>query len=171
VNYIGETPAGATFSDDRIYRYSLWRNWESSPKRDLVAFIGLNPSTADEVKNDPTVTRCIRFSQYWGYGAMAMLNVFAYRATDPENMKAQPDPVGPLNDAAIAAVCSCAARVVCCWGNHGLHKGRAKQVWSLLQNLPPAQIRCFGLTKLGQPKHPLYLNRRTQTLKLVLPDL
>jgi hypothetical protein len=126
--------------------------WDESKER--IAFVGLNPSTADEVKNDPTVTRCINYAQRWGYGGMWMLNLFAYRATDPNIMKAQADPVGPENDRSILEVYSQARLSIACWGTHGAHRDRGRQVIAQL----PA-LHCLGITKAGYPKHPLYLHR------------
>lgn len=115
-------------------------------------FIGLNPSTADEVNNDPTVTRCINFSKAWGYGAFCMTNIFAYRATDPKVMKAQPEPVGPDNDKWLVEIAREAGIVIAAWGVHGEHLNRGKEVVDLLD-----EIHCLGRTKKGYPKHPLYL--------------
>ena len=85
------------FSPCRRYRYTLWRAWDMF-NPGYVMFIGLNPSTADEVQDDPTIRRCIGYAKEWGYGAFCMTNIFAFRATDPRVMKAQADPVGPEND-------------------------------------------------------------------------
>lgn len=141
---------GAVFSPCRRYRYLLWRVWRPGDK--LVAFIGLNPSTADETANDPTVRRCIGFAERWGYGGLVMLNLFAFRATDPKVMKAEPEPVGPENDQAIWNAAMAVDQVIAAWGTHGEHQGRDKRVRGQLQNL-----YCLGTTKDGHPRHPLYL--------------
>src|SRR5882724_4976365 len=86
---------GAVLSDCERYRYALWRRWAERP---AVLFVGLNPSTADALQDDPTIRRCIRFAKAWGYGALYMGNLFAFRATDPRAMKAEADAVGPDND-------------------------------------------------------------------------
>ena len=88
--------SSAVFSECRRYRYVLRRIWdrEKSP----AMFVGLNPSTADEVRNDPTVTRCIGYAQRWGAGGLIMTNIFAFRSTDPNGLLAIEDPVGPLNN-------------------------------------------------------------------------
>lgn len=86
----------ATLSEDRKYRYTLTRIWdETKPK---VMFIGLNPSTADETKDDPTIIRCINFAKSWGYGGLEMTNLFAFRATNPKVMKNEKEPIGKDND-------------------------------------------------------------------------
>lgn len=141
----------ATFSPCRTYRYSLWRRW-GEPSQGYAMFIGLNPSTADEVENDPTVRRCIQYAKDWGYGALCMTNAFAFRETNPALMKAHPEPVGPDNDAALVALAKDAGVVVAAWGNDGLHRDRYKQVVALLPGLS-----CLRMTKRGQPWHPLYL--------------
>ena len=92
----GYIRTGAEFSKDRIHRYALYRVWDES--KPLIMLIGLNPSTADENKDDPTIKRCVSFAKHWGYGGLIMVNIFAYRATDPRKMKKATDPVGPDND-------------------------------------------------------------------------
>ena len=133
--------------------------WRRRLAGNMVAFIGLNPSTADETVNDPTVTRCMGYARRWGYSGMIMLNLFAYRATDPQEMKRQADPVGPANDFHLLLNCCRVQRVVCCWGNHGQYMGRAASVRQLLQmdvnGLQPhymATALCLVLTSLGEPE-------------------
>lgn len=154
----GDLRSGALFSKCMSYRYSLTRVWNpDNPKAGMVAFIGLNPSTADEHENDPTVTRCINYAKGWGMDGMYMLNIFAYRATDPKVMKAHPDPIGISNDNILELitgdldVCKIA---VAAWGVNGTHLGRDAQVIKLLSNV---KLKCLGVTKDGHPKHPLYL--------------
>lgn len=145
---------GATFSVCKKWRYDLWRIWDyDSPP---CAFIGLNPSTADEKEDDPTVRRCMRFSRSWGYGGLIMLNLFGYRATDPAEMKRQKDPVGIDNDRIILQRILECPLTVAAWGNHGSHLGRDK---SFLDWISGIRLDCLGKTKAGHPKHPLYLSR------------
>lgn len=118
--------------------------------------IGLNPSTADETDNDPTVRRVISFAQREGCDALVMTNAFAFRATEPNDMKAAADPVGPENDKWLIECSNLASLVVAAWGVHGTFKGRCEQVQQLIPNL-----LCFGTTKDGHPKHPLYLASET----------
>ena len=117
-------------------------------------FIALNPSTADEVEDDNTVRRCIQFAKDWGYGALCMTNIFAFRATDPIVMKVHPEPIGRDTDAVLVALAKDAGVVVAAWGNHGLHRGRGLEVIALLP-----QLHCLKVTKAGQPSHPLYLSK------------
>jgi len=145
----------AFFSPCRQYRYTLHRIW--SEKKPFVMFVGLNPSTADERKNDPTVTRCIRFAGDWGYGGMVMMNIFAYRSTNPNNLYKLEDPVGEENNLYIAQIAREAGIIVTAWGNHGAYKGRGDEVLRMLTEIVPAKVHHLGLTGEGQPKHPLYL--------------
>ena len=147
------------FSDDRIFRYALWREWDLLNFRYCV-IIGLNPSTADENLDDPTIRRCIGFAKAWGYGAMCIGNLFAFRATDPKQMMDASDPVGPDNDHYLRTMCKDAGLVVVAWGNHGQHMDRARKVVQILRK----PMSCFGLTKSGSPCHPLYLPK-TAVLK------
>jgi hypothetical protein len=146
---------GAVFSPCETYRYRLWRTWR--PRGRVVAFVGLNPSTADATRDDPTVRRCIGFARAWGYGGLWMLNLFAIRATDPRVMRNAVDPIGPENDAHLLATAAAAAKVVAAWGVHGTHRGRNEEVVTLLRRAG-IRISCLDLTKAGHPRHPLYAN-------------
>lgn len=146
----------AEFSADRVYRYTLDIVWDESLP--MVQFIGLNPSTADEFKDDPTVRRCKQFARNWGYGGMVMTNLFAFRSTDPIPMKRHPQPIGEKqgdaeeNDAALYRTHLRCDKTVAAWGNHGLHLDR----WLFVSELIP-ELWCFRITKAGQPEHPLYM--------------
>lgn len=139
----------ATLSACRTYRYVLWRCWARGK---YAMFIGLNPSTADEKIDDPTVKRCISFARSWGYGSLCMTNLFAYRATAPAVMKLAADPVGSKNDHALTTLAPGAGVVVAAWGTHGTYRGRDQSVCLLVPDL-----HCLRLTKDGYPSHPLYL--------------
>lgn len=139
----------AVFSPCRTWRYTLTRIWD--PKGTPITFIGLNPSTADETVNDPTIRRCIGFARRWGYGRMIMLNLFGFRATDPRDMKKAPDPVGPDNDVWIRRLAE-GIETIAVWGAHGHWLERDHQVLDLV-----GPVKCLGTTKEGFPKHPLYL--------------
>lgn len=149
----GDAVSDAVYSDCERYRYLLTRVWGAGPK---ALFVMLNPSTATEVQNDPTVERCERRARALGYGAFRVTNIFAFRATDPKVMRAAEDPVGPDNDAAILDSVGWADTVVCAWGNHGLHLDRGDQVARLLRG-NGAPLFHLGLTGQGQPRHPLYV--------------
>lgn len=149
--------AGAAFSSCRRWRYLLWRRWDAS--RPAANFLMLNPSTADETVLDPTCSRARDYAERWGYGALLVTNVFAYRATDPDDMKAAKDPVGKGNDAAIVRAAKASALVVCAWGNHGAHLGRSSAVKRLLARAGLA-LHVLRLNANGEPAHPLYLPSR-----------
>lgn len=122
----------------------------------FVQFIGLNPSTADETQDDPTVRRCINYAKAWGYGAMCMTNLFAFRATEPAVMKRQDDPIGDDNNQWLERVSIFAGLVVAAWGTHGNHMDRGSLVESSYSWLG-VRLRCLKLTADGHPSHPLYL--------------
>ncbi len=150
----GDASSAATYSDCERYRYQLTRIWDDAGRR--VLFIMLNPSTATEQQNDPTVERCERRARALGFGSFRVTNIFAWRDTDPRNMRAASDPVGPENDVVLLDGCTWADQVICAWGNHGTHLGRGAKVERLLRktNLP---LYHFSQTKAGHPKHPLYI--------------
>lgn len=148
----------AVFSECRTWRYALGRTWLTG--NGLATFVLLNPSTADAEHDDPTNRRGITFAQRWGFRACCFVNLFAYRATDPGDMLAAQDPVGPANDSAITEMCRDASEVIVAWGNHGSHLGRDEQVMALLVGIGVNPV-CLGLTKSGHPRHPLYLRGDT----------
>lgn len=141
---------GADISPCGRYRYSLWQSWGPGA---WVNFCCLNPSRADAVVNDPSFTRMTNFAKAWGYDGLIVTNLFAYRATDPREMKAALDPVGLLNDEALRYAFVMSEVTVAAWGVHGTHRGRDAQVRAMLPRL-----HCLQLTKGGHPSHPLYLH-------------
>ena len=145
--------SGALFSECGKYRYRLWRTWSDKP---ALCFLMLNPSTADEISNDPTVERCERRARSMGFGGLQVINIFAYRATDPKVMKAQADPIGTENDRHILDAVRESGMVVCAWGKHGEHMGWGKEVIDLLGRAE-VKTHCLKLNKDGQPAHPLYI--------------
>ncbi len=144
---------GALFSKDRVYRYLLRR--KTGVQRTTCLFIMLNPSTADEKKNDPTVTRCIGFAKHWGFGRLEVCNIFAYRATNPRELYLEAFKRGPDNDMFIRGAISRADRVVCAWGNHGALQGRGIEVKQMVIDGGKFPL-AFKITQKGQPIHPLY---------------
>lgn len=146
---------GAIFSEDRVYRYVLWRTWDiTSPS---IAFIGLNPSTADELVDDPTIRRCVGFAKAWGYGRLVMLNLFAFRSTDPKQLRFTKDPVGPLNDHYLDQYCREVEKIIAAWGSNGGLYFRGRHLW---EKYP--QMLVLGWTTGHHPKHPLYIPMDTQ---------
>ncbi len=149
-----DAPSTAEYSDCENYRYALTRVWDSAGQK--VMFVMLNPSTATEVQNDPTVERCERRARALGFGAFRVTNIFAWRDTDPFKMRKAKEPVGPLNDKAILDGCDWADLIVAAWGTHGEHLGRGAFVEKLLRETT-TPIHHLGLSKAGHPKHPLYI--------------
>lgn len=155
----GDADSIAVYSPCEKYRYMLTRTWEPQGRKAL--FIMLNPSTATEVQNDPTVERCERRARTLGFGAFRVTNIFAWRDTDPRNMRAAKDPTGPENDAAIVQSCGWADQIICGWGTHGEHNNRGPEVAMLLEKTGKPLFH-LGLTKAGHPKHPLYIAYATK---------
>ncbi len=150
----GDAASIAIYSDCEKYRYVLTRIWDAAGRK--VVFIMLNPSTATEVQNDPTVERCERRARAARFGSFRVNNIFAWRGTDPRNMRAAEDPVGPDNDRLIRESCRWADQIICAWGTHGAHLDRGSKVSGDLQSTGRPLFH-LGLTKVGHPKHPLYI--------------
>jgi hypothetical protein len=155
------TSAGmsAVISDCGHYRYALWRE---IPERlgelrpiGVCLFVMLNPSTADANIDDPTITRCIRFAQRWGYRRLAVGNLYAYRATDPRELGRVEDPVGPDNYAWLDRLVAEADTLIVAWGAGGGSAAKGAHVDRLLE----ADAMCLGTTADRYPKHPLARGR------------
>lgn len=175
---------GATISACGKYRYRLWREWrgfgrddtwtwwtedDGSPSVDgagerlgepkSVLFVMLNPSTADGDEDDRTIRRCVGFAQAWGYDRLDVVNLFAWRSTDPREMlamTAKGDPIGEYNQRAVQLAVQEAGIVVCGWGAHGGHIDQDETVLGWIEDAGgvPHALR---VTKEGYPTHPLYL--------------
>lgn len=143
----------AVISDDGLYRYRLDRRWGDGPR---ALFVLLNPSTADADVDDPTLRRCIAFARSSGCSALTVVNLFAYRATKPRDMRAATDPVGPDADLHLVAAATGAGIVVAGWGRHG--GWRPERVARVVELLHGNALMCLGVTKEGQPRHPLYVS-------------
>jgi hypothetical protein len=157
--------AGAVFSPCRRFRYLLWRRWD--PELPVCAFIGLNPSTADELTDDPTVRRCINYAKGWGYGSLHMLNIFAWRDTDPAKMKLQgANAIGPRNNEYLMQVARGADMVIAAWGTHGAHLDRSRDVRKLFAG--QVRLHLLKQTQNGEPGHPLYLRADLQPIAWLL---
>lgn len=148
----------AVLSSCGTYRYELHRTWDRALGR--VAWIMLNPSTADATVDDPTIRRCVGFARTWGYGGIVVRNLFALRATNPKGLRRVEDPIGPYNDAYLYSGADADALTVCAWGAHGRYLDRQAQVLELLRHRPLHHLST-GLTSGGSPKHPLYLRNDT----------
>lgn len=158
---------GAIFSECRRYRYRLWRIWDAS--KPAVAFLMLNPSTADAYILDPTVTRCMGFAKEWGYGRLDVINLFAFRSTDPAALK-QDGMDWKLscedNDVHILECAKSVDRIICAWGVHGALDNRGVCVAHTLKEAGYAdKLHHIGLTRDKLPKHPLYLLASSKPIK------
>lgn len=148
------------------YRYTLWRDVRDLTTKhpdEFVMFIGLNPSTATETVDDPTIRRCMAFARSWGFGWLLMCNAFAFRATDPKVMKRHPSPIGPENDVHLLRLGCDAALIVAAWGKHATHLDR--HAW--LRDVLPARTVCLRKNKDGSPEHPLYIPANTTPIPLL----
>lgn len=156
--------ASAQLSECGAYRYRLDRSWQHQPTLDqpepltgTVTWVMLNPSTADAEKEDSTITRCRTFVEDWGYTALTVVNLYAWRATDPATLTTVDDPVGPRNHQTVRQAINQAAIVVCAWGAHAQPAAIQRLVECATND--GIDLYALGLTRDGQPRHPLYLPR------------
>jgi hypothetical protein len=157
VSSLALTERSAVFSDDRVYRYRLTRVWSYGGQ--MLNVIGLNPSTADETVDDPTIRRCIAFAKSWGYIGLSMTNLCAFRATKPVDLWKAAEPAGPDNDTWLRQEAEAAGMVLAAWGaNIMAHDAGIRTVRYVLRGIP---LRCLGLTQSGAPRHPLYVPKVT----------
>lgn len=148
----------ARISDCGTYRYMLRRTWNYHRPRVLIVM--LNPSTADATLDDPTIRSCVRLCQWRNDGSFEVVNLFAYRATDPKQLATAADPIGPDNDRAIEAALLRCDLAICAWGAYPGAVERGRSVVGTLRGRRPA-VFCWGTTKSGAPKHPLYIKSGT----------
>lgn len=151
----------AVIDKNKKYRYVLERRW-GSDINNIVNFILLNPSTADASHDDPTVRACIEFARRWGYDGIAITNLFAFRATDPIEMKSCQNPHGSQNDKYISSVAKKSRIIIVAWGNHGTHCNRDREVLNVLISIK--KPFCLGITDSGNPRHPLYIKRTVKPI-------
>ena len=157
-------PSGAVFAEGRSHRLYLWRRWNK--EKPWVMFIGLNPSTADERLNDPTLRRCIGFAERWGYGGLFMCNVFTLVSTDPKKLNAEA-PIAMGANLAMRVIRDRCQDAVAAWGTLITHvRAGEDQVERIKRELSP--LYCLGKTKGGHPKHPLYLAADTPLIDWTL---
>jgi len=168
----------ATFSECGLFRYTLGRAWDQT--KPLVVFVGLNPSTADETDDDPTIRRCMGFAKAWGYGQLCMVNLFSFRATKPIDMKCSHNPVGEnrleadgffsRNDATLEMAFGLSRMTICAWGNDGEFMGRAEKFRRLILAYKKKtglkkNMYYLKMNKDGQPAHPLYLKKDLEPIE------
>lgn len=157
--------SSAILSECGTYRYLLSRAWKyPAEDQPYVLFILLNPSTADHLQNDPTVRRCIGFAKEWGYNRVVIGNLYAYRSTDPKQLNTHLNPVGPKNIHHLKTVILKANKVVLGWGSNAeLPNSENYIIQEVLQLIQKPY--CLGVTKSGQPRHPLYLKYKTKLIE------
>jgi hypothetical protein len=154
----------AEISKDGKYRYFLSRFWDE--EIDPLVFCMLNPSTADAEKDDPTIRRCMGFAEREGKGGLIVVNLWALRTYDPQDLKKITDPFGPENEYyQTMALRACEGSVICAWGNHG-HQTVADQLFRLNCQKLKVKMVCLGQNKNGAPKHPLYVKADQPFLQL-----
>ncbi|MCG3128801.1 MAG: hypothetical protein CHACPFDD_03694 [Phycisphaerae bacterium] len=153
VRFAPWTAAGAVFDARRGYRYQLWRAIAADGPS--VAFIMLNPSTADASRDDATIRSCWSIARRNGFARLEVVNLFAWRCRNPAELRAVPDPVGRLNDRNIQSVLQRVEIIIAAWGRHGAWLDRDREV--ARRHLAGRVVLCVGETKGGQPRHPLYV--------------
>ncbi|MBN9889574.1 DUF1643 domain-containing protein [Salipiger abyssi] len=153
----------ALYSPCERYRYGLERRWREGPS---LLYIMLNPSTADELRNDPTIERCQRRAVQLGFGAMRIANLFAWRATRPKDLRRATAPVGPENDALLRDWQGAAEMTLAAWGVHGAHLGRGPEMAAALGGA----LHHLGLTREGHPRHPLYVSYKVMPVPWPLEE-
>lgn len=148
---LASAPFQTVFSSCGRYRYVWFHRWADGP---TVMFIGLNPSQANGHRTDATVRRCIAYAKRWGYGALRIVNLFAWVDMDPEAMMREADPIGPDNDRHLGIATAEAELVVAVWGVHGAHLGRDRAIKRAFRN----RLHALKVNQDGSPSHPLYLS-------------
>lgn len=151
-----DDPSGAVISTCGHYRYALWRRWGDG---DPVAFVGLNPSTADATADDNTIRRCVGFAKRFGCGGLVMLNLYAFRSTDPDVLTKLNDPVGPHHDEYVGPWLAGCQFSVAAWGGDVPKASSRPTALASLAVDHHGGLYCLGRTKKGAPRHPLYLRR------------
>lgn len=154
----------AIISDCGTYRYLLQRFWDS--RLETLNFIMLNPSTADASEDDATIRRCLGFARDLGFGSLEVTNLFALRSTDPRAIKTHAAPIGPENDERIIDAAKVCQLTICAWGTHGGHLNRANRVLDMLRKAG-IKPHALAFSKNGYPKHPLYLKKGLQPVRIV----
>ena len=151
----------AIFSNDNKYRYILLREWDNSKPN--LGFIMLNPSTADGEKDDPTIRRCISFAKDNGFGSILVVNICAYRSTNPKLLKNLKIPFDHENFTWIETIAVICDKTILAYGNSVEYAPNYQKTLSRLHKLKP--LYCLGLTKKGHPRHPLYISKNQRIVK------
>lgn len=160
MDLFNQTDNGAIFSDDRKDRYALWRIWDKS--KSFIMFIGLNPSTANEHKNDPTLTRVIKFANNWGYGGVYMMNLFSFVTAYPEELQINEDLLEKNNQWLNTISIKC-DKIIFAWGSFKQAEERSKYILERFKGF------ALEINKDGSPKHPLYVKSNIEPVKMPIP--
>ena len=165
----GTSPEGLPerylYSPDMVYRYAFGRWWGSDDLATTAVWVLLNPATGDtERRRRPTLDRCIGRSKDLAATGLVIVNLFAFRHTDPKQLRTASDPVGPANDDVLRVLTGAGARTVVAWGSHGGLHDRSSAVGPLL-----AAPTCLGVTASGEPRHPLYVSSDAQLVSWTSP--
>lgn len=148
------------YSKDMVFRYAFGRWWGAPDLASTAVWVLLNPATGDtERRARPTLARCISRSRAAGSTGLVIVNLFAYRDTDPRNLKSASDAVGPANDEVLRVITAAGEQTIAAWGAHGKLQGRSAQVGVLLDS-----PLCLGTTQRGEPRHPLYVSANASLL-------
>jgi hypothetical protein len=147
----------AYISRDGLYRYSLTREVRQTG-RGTCTFIGLNPSTADAERDDPTTRRSIAYARAWGFAQLTMVNLYAFRATNPRDLWLVEDPVGPENDQMLSVAFGGSDLIVAAWGA----QARPERLTAFAERFGDRPLHALGITTAGAPRHPLYLRADAQ---------
>ena len=142
--------SNAIFSEDRTHRYALIREWDLN--KPSLMIVALNPSSADEKTDDPTIRRCIGFAKKWGFGKLIVTNLFSFRTSSPKNLFNSKNPIGNKNDFWLKKLSKEVDMVVLAYGNHGKFNNRHNEILKIIKN-----PHCIKKAKTGMPMHPLYL--------------
>lgn len=160
MDLFNQTDTGAIFSECKKYRYVLWRIWDKS--KPYIMFIGLNPSTANEHKNDPTLTRVIRFANDWGYGGVYMMNLFSFVTAYPKELQFDEDSV-ERNNRWLKVISVKCDRIIFAWGSFKEAEQRAKYILERFKGF------ALEINQDGSPKHPLYVKCNVESIKMPTP--
>jgi hypothetical protein len=161
INIDLSTTKGAIFSDDGMYRYALWRTW--SAYKPPLMFIGLNPSTANQLNNDPMITRLITRANIDGYGGLLAGNIYGLVSSNPDKLITTPDPIGTETDVYLCQMIGMAKTILCAWGSFSAASvSRINDVLAMISD-----PYCLGLNRDGRPKHPLYIPYKEHLIKYI----
>ena len=161
---VRKTTSTAIFDQTHTHRYLLTRTWDSEKKS--VLFIMLNPSTANGETNDPTIRRCINFAKAWGYGSLEVVNLFSLVSSDPKKLLTVKNSIGEDNDSFILEAADSADKIIVAWGAFPEARRRAAKVLNMLSEMG-CEAHCLGMSRGGQPKHPLYLPKDVGVVRYV----